>query len=32
MDVYKVFKVVRSLVAPVDGVLDTFYVGFGFDE
>jgi len=26
MDVYKVFKVVRSLVTPVDGVLDTLDV------
>jgi hypothetical protein len=32
MDVYKVFKVGRSLVTPVDGVLDTLDVGFGFNE
>jgi len=32
MDVYKVFKVGRSLVTPVDGVLDTLDVGFGIDE
>jgi hypothetical protein len=32
VDVYKVFKVVRSLVTPVDGVLDTLDVGFGFNE
>jgi hypothetical protein len=32
MDVYKVFKVARRLVTPVDGVLDTLDVGFGIDE